>query len=314
MLDRRLFLKSSGLALVAGGFLPGVFVRMAEAGTPPSRRVLVAIFQRGAVDGLNVLVPHGEKTYYAARPTIAVAAPRLRRQGGDRPRRILRTASVARAARSILPGPLGRLHPRRRQPRRDALALRRPGLHGVGHAGREVDRRRLPLARARGKPVREDLSPARGRHVRRDAPDPRRQLRRHRDDEPRQLRRARPGPGRGRRPILRVHVCGRGRRPSSGHGAGVVRGRADRALGRPVADRARQRRRLSARPARAIAPADRAAHQGRRRHGDRLHGRRRLGHARGRRGPARRAGCATSASRSPPSRRTSARGWPTSRS
>ena len=75
MLDRRLFLKSSGLALVAGGFLPGVFVRMAEAGTPPSRRVLVAIFQRGAVDGLNVLVPHGEKTYYAARPTIAIPRP-----------------------------------------------------------------------------------------------------------------------------------------------------------------------------------------------------------------------------------------------
>ncbi len=75
MFDRRLFLKSSGLALVAGGFLPNVFVRMAEAGTPPSRRVLVAIFQRGAVDGLNVLIPYGEKTYYDARPTIAVPRP-----------------------------------------------------------------------------------------------------------------------------------------------------------------------------------------------------------------------------------------------
>ena len=75
MFDRRLFLKSSGLALVAGGFIPNVFVRMAEAGTPPSRRVLVAIFQRGAVDGLNVLVPYGEKTYYDARPTIAVPRP-----------------------------------------------------------------------------------------------------------------------------------------------------------------------------------------------------------------------------------------------
>ena len=75
MFDRRLFLKSSGLALVAGGFIPNVFVRMAEAGTPPSRRVLVAIFQRGAVDGLNVLVPYGEKAYYDARPTIAVPRP-----------------------------------------------------------------------------------------------------------------------------------------------------------------------------------------------------------------------------------------------
>ena len=74
--DRRLFLKSTGIALVAGGFLPRVFVRMASASeTGASRRVLVAIFQRGAVDGLNVLVPHGESAYYAARPTIAVPPP-----------------------------------------------------------------------------------------------------------------------------------------------------------------------------------------------------------------------------------------------
>ncbi|HEY1434883.1 MAG TPA: DUF1501 domain-containing protein [Thermoanaerobaculia bacterium] len=74
--DRRLFLKSSGLALVAGGFLPNVFVRMASASTPTaSRRVVVAIFQRGAVDGLNLLVPHAESAYYAARPTIAVPRP-----------------------------------------------------------------------------------------------------------------------------------------------------------------------------------------------------------------------------------------------
>ena len=76
MFDRRLFLKSSGLALVAGGFLPNVFVRMASASTPAaSRRVVVAIFQRGAVDGLNVLVPFAENAYYAARPTIAVPRP-----------------------------------------------------------------------------------------------------------------------------------------------------------------------------------------------------------------------------------------------
>jgi len=75
MIDRRVFLKSSGLALVAGGFLPNVFVRMAEAGTPAGRMVLVAIFQRGAVDGLNVVVPYGEKTYYDARPSIAVPRP-----------------------------------------------------------------------------------------------------------------------------------------------------------------------------------------------------------------------------------------------
>src|SRR5437764_15350695 len=71
-IDRRLFLKSSGLALVAGGLLPNVFVRMASAATTKGKKTLVAIFQRGAVDGLNVIVPYGEKAYYDARPTIAV--------------------------------------------------------------------------------------------------------------------------------------------------------------------------------------------------------------------------------------------------
>jgi uncharacterized protein (DUF1501 family) len=78
MLNRRMVLKTTGMALVAEGLLPRVFVRMAAAATAPtapSRRVLVAIFQRGAVDGLNVLVPYGERVYYDARPSIAVPPP-----------------------------------------------------------------------------------------------------------------------------------------------------------------------------------------------------------------------------------------------
>ena len=46
----------------------------ADAPTP-RKKVLVAIFQRGAVDGLNVVVPHGEKRYYDLRPTIAIPRP-----------------------------------------------------------------------------------------------------------------------------------------------------------------------------------------------------------------------------------------------
>jgi uncharacterized protein (DUF1501 family) len=80
MIHRRLFLKSSGLALVAGGFLPGTFVRMAAAATPGRRRALVVVFQRGAVDGLNMVVPYAEKAYYDARPSIAV--PRPGKEGG----------------------------------------------------------------------------------------------------------------------------------------------------------------------------------------------------------------------------------------
>ncbi|MBV9063309.1 MAG: DUF1501 domain-containing protein, partial [Alphaproteobacteria bacterium] len=36
---------------------------------------LVVVFLRGAVDGLNVVVPHADKEYYALRPTIAVPPP-----------------------------------------------------------------------------------------------------------------------------------------------------------------------------------------------------------------------------------------------
>jgi uncharacterized protein (DUF1501 family) len=75
MINRRIFLKNTGLALVAGGLIPNVFVRMAQAGTTKGKKVLVAIFQRGAVDGLNVVVPYGESDYYSARPTIAVPRP-----------------------------------------------------------------------------------------------------------------------------------------------------------------------------------------------------------------------------------------------
>ena len=75
MIDRRFFLKSSGLTLVGGALLPNVFVKMANAATTRGRKVLVAVFQRGAVDGLNVVVPYAEKTYYDARPNIAIPRP-----------------------------------------------------------------------------------------------------------------------------------------------------------------------------------------------------------------------------------------------
>ena len=39
------------------------------------KKILVAIFQRGAADGLNIVVPHAEKRYYELRPTIAIPAP-----------------------------------------------------------------------------------------------------------------------------------------------------------------------------------------------------------------------------------------------
>ena len=47
----------------------------ANSGSTGRKKILVAIFQRGAADGLNIVVPHGEKAYYNLRPTIAIPRP-----------------------------------------------------------------------------------------------------------------------------------------------------------------------------------------------------------------------------------------------
>ncbi|HTK39192.1 MAG TPA: hypothetical protein VL325_11920, partial [Pyrinomonadaceae bacterium] len=79
-MDRRYFLKSSGIGLASFGFMaaaPNFLHQFARASTLSGngygkKKVLVTVFQRGAVDGLNVVVPHGESEYYNLRPTIAV--------------------------------------------------------------------------------------------------------------------------------------------------------------------------------------------------------------------------------------------------
>jgi uncharacterized protein (DUF1501 family) len=77
MTTRRFFLKSSGLALVSFGVAPRALVRSVYAAEATARRkTLVVIFQRGALDGLNAVIPYGEETYRRLRPTIAVPAPR----------------------------------------------------------------------------------------------------------------------------------------------------------------------------------------------------------------------------------------------
>lgn len=75
MATRRLFLKSSGLAMFGFGVNPLWLQRVVAAPNSPRKKVLVVIFQRGAVDGLNVVVPFGESIYSKLRPNIAVPAP-----------------------------------------------------------------------------------------------------------------------------------------------------------------------------------------------------------------------------------------------
>ncbi|MFZ0594585.1 MAG: hypothetical protein WAM39_29280, partial [Bryobacteraceae bacterium] len=77
MFSRRLFLKNSAVAMFGTGAIPSWLSRAVYAKDAPGERkkILIAIFQRGAVDGLNVVVPFGDRRYYEMRPTIAVPGP-----------------------------------------------------------------------------------------------------------------------------------------------------------------------------------------------------------------------------------------------
>lgn len=82
-MNRRFFMKSGSIALASIGvslsapsFLQRVLLAQnRERVTGGRRKTLIAIFQRGAVDGLNMIVPYGERSYYDLRPSIAIAKP-----------------------------------------------------------------------------------------------------------------------------------------------------------------------------------------------------------------------------------------------
>src|SRR5258707_15315759 len=80
-MNRRFFIKSGGVALASFGVMTAapsflqrvVLGQIRERLTGGRRKTLIAIFQRGAVDGLNMVVPHGERAYYDMLPNIAVS-------------------------------------------------------------------------------------------------------------------------------------------------------------------------------------------------------------------------------------------------
>src|SRR5215207_6627193 len=74
MLTRRYFIRASAVAMAGSGIAPSWLAR-AAAPAEGKRKILIAIFQRGAADGLNIVVPYFEKRYYEIRPSIAVPAP-----------------------------------------------------------------------------------------------------------------------------------------------------------------------------------------------------------------------------------------------
>src|SRR5947209_5697823 len=74
---RRAFLKGGAVALVGTAAVPSFLTRAVYGSTSPitGKKRLVVLFQRGAADGLNIVVPHGEQAYYSMRPTIAIPRP-----------------------------------------------------------------------------------------------------------------------------------------------------------------------------------------------------------------------------------------------
>jgi uncharacterized protein (DUF1501 family) len=84
-MERRAFVKSGAIALVTMGLSPS-FLRRTAFGMELTRaangKVLICLFQRGAADALNIVVPHGERAYYAMRPSIAIPQPSRMSPGG----------------------------------------------------------------------------------------------------------------------------------------------------------------------------------------------------------------------------------------
>jgi len=83
-MNRRVFMKSGAMALATMGLNPTFLRRTvfaqdllkgAALNGNARGKVLIVLFQRGAADALNVVVPHGEAAYYTMRPTIAIPRP-----------------------------------------------------------------------------------------------------------------------------------------------------------------------------------------------------------------------------------------------
>ena len=229
----------------------------------PRKKILVAIFQRGAADGLNVVVPHGEKAYYALRPTIAI--PSHRRRGG---RRGARSGRLLRLHPSL--APLKPLFDEQHLAIVDAVGSPDPTRSHFdaqdymesGTPGRKATRdgwmnRALPKPREKPSPVRAvALGPVLPRSM-------------AGDQSARSRCKASPGSRCGTREAAQmfeddVHASKDADAALAGR-QGHVRSRGDAAIDPEAAVHARGRREYPARAFRREPAADRAADQSRRR-------------------------------------------------
>ena len=87
MIDRRAFLKAGGIALFSAGAGPAFLARTAAASTEPGafqrRKVLVTIFQRGAMDALAAVPPTGDAQLRKLRPRLHMSAARSAGDGAS---------------------------------------------------------------------------------------------------------------------------------------------------------------------------------------------------------------------------------------
>ena len=74
MCTRRVFLRGSAMAMVGMGQAP-MWLARAAAAEGRKRKTLVAIFMRGAADGLNIVAPFGDPRYREVRPTLGLQPP-----------------------------------------------------------------------------------------------------------------------------------------------------------------------------------------------------------------------------------------------
>jgi uncharacterized protein (DUF1501 family) len=74
-ITRRVFLKSGGVAMVGLNSIPSFLLRAIASTPAPNKKILIVLFQRGAMDGLNAVIPYAESNYYRLRPSIAIPRP-----------------------------------------------------------------------------------------------------------------------------------------------------------------------------------------------------------------------------------------------
>src|SRR5260370_11899122 len=74
--SRRYFMKQGGIAMVGLSTMPAFLQRAIATTASRGKKQLVVLFQRGAADGLNIVVPFGEQNYYRMRPSIAIPHPK----------------------------------------------------------------------------------------------------------------------------------------------------------------------------------------------------------------------------------------------